>query len=79
MSDARCGYPRPTAPTRFYGCRAAFASWALNRAMLMQRSMDDDTLNEIDKHEVPWTPRMLLTVLIHHAGPCVAPIEARCE
>lgn len=75
--NPRCGYPRPA--SRAYGCGTPLTSWALNRAIRMQKSMDDDSLNAIDKHDVPWTPRMFDRAFLPGDHRCDGPIERACE
>lgn len=75
MSDARCGYPRPTVIPK---CGRARTSWESNRVILaLEDDGDDDDaqcFGLLDNIPVPWTRRMLRT-----GGPCAAPIEAHCE
>jgi len=73
MSNPRCGYPRPTV---IPACGRARTSWEANRVILAPEDDGDDDVGYVlaDDIPVPWTRRMLRT-----GGPCVAPIEARCE
>jgi len=74
MSDARCGYPRPTVIPK---CGRPRTSWEANRVILAP--VDDDDCDDDAVYSLADDIIVPLTMRAIRRGPCVEPIEARCE